>query len=120
MTSKIKNLKSISEKDNFWENSNAASKTLAEKSKLENILKNFNFLEKDLLDLTDLYQSFKNDEDQKSKKKFMTLVKVLKKMLKQLGCRHYYQGEADNNDCYLRDKCRCWRNRKSRLGRNAF
>ena len=43
------------------------SKTLAEKSKL-NIAKNFNSLEKDLLDLTDLYQTFKNEEDPRFKR----------------------------------------------------
>ena len=91
VTSKIKNLKNISEKDNFWENFNAASKTLSEKSKLENILKNFNSLEKDLLDLTELYQTFKNEEDPKIQKEIYDLVKVLKKMLKQLSYRHYYQ-----------------------------
>ena len=34
---KIEHLKNISEKDNFWDNSIFASKTLSEKSKLENI-----------------------------------------------------------------------------------
>ena len=91
VTSKIKKLKNITEKDNFWENSNSASKTLSEKSKLENILKNFNSLEKELLDLTELYQTFKNEEDPKIQKEIYDLVKVLKKMLKQLGCRHYYR-----------------------------
>ena len=73
VTSKIKNLKNIAEKDNFWENPNLASKTLSEKSKLENILKNFNSLEKDLLDLTELTKPLKMKKIQRFKKKFMTL-----------------------------------------------
>ena len=91
VTNKIKNLKNISEKDNFWENSTLASKTLSEKSKLENILNNFNSLEKDLSDLIELYKTFKNEEDPKIQKEIYDLVKALKKMLKKLGCRHYYQ-----------------------------
>ena len=101
VTSKIKKLKNITEKDNFWENSNSASKTLSEKSKLENILKNFNSLEKELLDLTELYQTFKNEEDPKIQKEIYDLVKVLKKNAKAARLQTLLSGEADNNDCYL-------------------
>ena len=101
VSSKIKNLENIAEKDNFWENSNSASKILSDKSKLENILKNFNSLEKELLDLTELYQTFKNEEDPKIQKEIYDLVKVLKKNAKAARLQTLLSGEADNNDCYL-------------------
>ena len=71
VSKKILYLKEISEKDNFWQNSTLASETLSEKSKLENALKAFTSLEKDLLDLIDLYQSLKMMKIKKFKQKFL-------------------------------------------------
>ncbi len=101
VSKKIQYLKDISEKDNFWDNSTLASETLSEKSKLENVLKAFNSLEKDLLDLIDLYQSFKNDEDSKIQKEILDMVKILKKNAHEAKFQTLLSGEADNNDCYL-------------------
>ncbi len=94
-------LKDLSEKDSFWENSVLASKVLSEKSKLENILKSFTSLEKDLTDLIDLYQSFKNDEDSKVHKEISDMVKILKINAQEAKLQTLLSGEADNNDCYL-------------------
>ena len=101
VSKKIQHLKDISEKDNFWDNSILASETLSKKSKLENNLKVFTALEKDLLDLIDLYQSFKNDEDQKIQTEILDMVKILKKSAHEAKFQTLLSGEADNNDCYL-------------------
>ncbi|RPH06026.1 MAG: peptide chain release factor 2 [Alphaproteobacteria bacterium TMED93] len=101
ISKKINYLKDISEKNNFWDNPNLASSTLSEKSKLENVLKVFNSLEKDLSDLIDLYQSFKNDEDPKIQKEIFDMVKFLKKNAQDAKFKTLLSGEADNNDCYL-------------------
>ena len=101
VSKKILYLKEISEKDNFWQNSTLASETLSEKSKLENALKAFTSLEKDLVDLIDLYQSFKNDEDPKIQKEILDMVKILKKNAHEAKFQTLLSGEADNNDCYL-------------------
>ena len=39
ITERISSLNIISQKENFWEDTNIATKALAEKSKLENMLK---------------------------------------------------------------------------------
>ena len=57
---------------------NIATKILSEKSKLENMLKGFLALEKDLVDLKELHQNFKNDEDQSVQIEILDLAKNLK------------------------------------------
>ena len=64
-------------------------------------MKVFNSLEKDLSDLIDLYQSFKNDEDPKIQKEIFDMVKFLKKNAQDAKFKTLLSGEADNNDCYL-------------------
>ncbi len=98
---KINSLDVISQKKNFWENNNFATKTLSEKSKLENILKTFLSLQEDLLELKELHQNFKNDEDQNIQHEILDLVKTLKQSAKEVKLQTLLSGEADNNDCYL-------------------
>jgi len=101
ITAEINSLDAISQKKNFWENNSLATKTLSKKSKLENILKTFLFLEKDLSELKELQQNFKNDEDQNVQLEILDLVKNLKQSAKELKLQTLLSGEADSNDCYL-------------------
>jgi len=94
-------LNSISQKENFWEDSVNASKILSTKSKLENTLKTFLTLEKDLVELKEFYQSFKNENDHNVKKEITEIVKVLKKKVKNVRVQTLLSGEADDNDCFL-------------------
>ena len=94
-------MNSISQKENFWEDSVNASKILSTKSKLENTLKTFLTLEKDLVELKEFYQSFKNENDQNVKKEITEIVKVLKKKVKDVRVQTLLSGEADDNDCFL-------------------
>ena len=64
-------------------------------------MKVFNSLEKDLSDLIDLYQSFKNDVDPKIQKEILDMVKFLKTNAQDAKFKTLLSGEADNNDCYL-------------------
>ena len=101
ITEKINDLNSISQKENFWEDSANASKILSTKSKLENTLKTFLTLEKDLIELKEFYQSFKNENDQNIKKEITEIVKALKKKVKDVRVQTLLSGEADDNDCFL-------------------
>ena len=94
-------MNSISQKENFWEDSVNASKILSTKSKLENTLKTFLTLEKDLVELKEFYQSFKNENDHNVKKEITEIVKVLKKKVKNVRVQTLLSGEADDNDCFL-------------------
>ncbi len=94
-------MNSISQKENFWEDSANASKILSTKSKLENTLKTFLTLEKDLIELKEFYQSFKNENDHNVKKEITEIVNVLKKKVKNVRVQTLLSGEADDNDCFL-------------------
>ena len=91
----------ISQKENFWENSDLATKTLSEKSKLEYIIKNFSSLEKDLIELREIQQTFKHEESKNLQQEILELVKSLKEKSKKLKFNTLLSGEADNNDCFL-------------------
>ena len=91
----------ISQKENFWENSDLATKTLSEKSKLEYIIKNFSSLENDLIELTEIQQTFKHEESKNLQQEILELVKSLKEKSKKLKFKTLLSGEADNNDCFL-------------------
>ena len=101
ITERINTLNIISQKENFWEDSNIATKILSEKSKLENMLKDFLALEKDLADLIEFHQNFKNDDDKSVQIEILDLAKNLKKRARELKLQTLLSGEADNNDCYL-------------------
>ena len=64
-------------------------------------MKTFLTLEKDLVELKEFYQSFKNDNDQNVEKEITEIVKVLKKKVKNVRVQTLLSGEADNNDCFL-------------------
>ena len=64
-------------------------------------MKTFLTLEKDLIELKEFYQSFKNDNDQNVEKEITEIVKVLKKKVKNVRVQTLLSGEADNNDCFL-------------------
>ena len=91
----------ISQKENFWENSDLATKTLSEKSKLEYIIKDFSSLENDLIELTEIQQTFKHEESKNLQQEILELVKSLKEKSKKLKFKTLLSGEADNNDCFL-------------------
>ena len=91
----------ISQKENFWENSDLATKTLSEKSKLEYIIKNFSSLENDLIELTEIQQTFKHEESKNLQQEILELVKSLKEKSKKLKFKTLLSGEADNSDCFL-------------------
>ena len=108
-------MNSISQKENFWEDSVNASKILSTKSKLENTLKTFLTLEKDLIELKEFYQSFKNEHDQNVKKEITEIVKALKKKVKDVRVQTLLSVKlmimiVSGNSCWS------WWNRKSRLG----
>ncbi len=91
----------ISQKENFWENSDLATKTLSEKSKLEYIIKNFSSLENDLIELREIQQTFKHEESKNLQQEILELVKSLKEKSKKLKFKTLLSGEADNNNCFL-------------------
>ena len=64
-------------------------------------MKSFISLEKDLADLVELYQNFKNDEDPEIQKEISDMVIILKKNAQEAKLQTLLSGEADNNDCYL-------------------
>tara|TARA_B100001248_G_scaffold262275_1_gene257171 strand:+ start:6941 stop:7852 length:912 start_codon:yes stop_codon:yes gene_type:complete len=64
-------------------------------------LKTFLTLEKDLVELKEFYQSFKNENDQNVKIEITEIVKVLKNKVKNVRVQTLLSGEADNNDCFL-------------------
>ena len=64
-------------------------------------MKTFLTLEKELVELKEFYQSFKNDNDQNVEKEITEIVKVLKKKVKNGRVQTLLSGEADNNDCFL-------------------
>ena len=64
-------------------------------------MKSFISLEKDLADLVELYQNFKNDEDPEIQKEIRDMVIILKKNAQEAKLQTLLSGEADNNDCYL-------------------
>ena len=109
--------KNISKNGIFWENSVLASKTLSEKSKLESVIKTLTFLEKDLKDLTELYHSFKNDEDPYKNKRYGENIK--KKCPQMQSYRHYYQ-EKLIITIILEIHTGAGGTESQRLGRNTF
>ncbi len=64
-------------------------------------MKTFLTLEKDLVELKEFYQSFKNENDQNVKIEITEIVKVLKNKVKNVRVQTLLSGEADNNDCFL-------------------
>ena len=64
-------------------------------------MKTFLTLEKDLIELKEFYQSFKNENDQNIKKEITEIVKALKKKVKDVRVQTLLSGEADDNDCFL-------------------
>ena len=64
-------------------------------------MKTFLTLEKDLIELKEFYQSFKNENDQNVKKEITEIVKALKKKVKDVRVQTLLSGEADDNDCFL-------------------
>ena len=64
-------------------------------------MKTFLTLEKDLVELKEFYQSFKNENDHNVKKEITEIVNVLKKKVKNVRVQTLLSGEADDNDCFL-------------------
>ncbi len=61
----------------------------------------YSTLEKDLLELKELYRSFKNEEDKNIQSEICDLAINLKKNAKDVKLQTLLSEEADNNDCYL-------------------
>ncbi|MDC0943042.1 peptide chain release factor 2 [Pelagibacteraceae bacterium] len=98
---KLKELKEISSKENFWKDKNLVKKTVKKKKIFENILNSYDKSLKDLNNLKDLYTLASQEEDEETihdcDKKIEQILLDIKRS--EIDC--FLSGENDDYNIYL-------------------
>ena len=98
---KCKKLEKKIEDKNFWSNRKEAENILKEKKNLDNLINSQLTIEKDLLELYEIYKLALSENDSDYLDEILNKLKVLKNFSKEVEIKCFLSGESDSLNCYL-------------------
>ncbi len=101
MRSRISELNGIVSTADFWNNRAAASSLLKEKSRLEELVKMMDYLDKESRDVRDMLDLLKDDTSQDYGEQFAREMTNLVRDIKSVELKEVFKGEQDPNNAIL-------------------
>ncbi len=101
LRSRINELNGIVSTPDFWKDRMTASSLLKEKSRLEDLVRMMDYLEKETGDVKDMLELLKDDASQEYGEQLSKEMTNLLKDIKSLELREVFKGEQDTNNAIL-------------------
>jgi len=101
LSSKLDNLKSLTEKEDFWSNPNSAKNIMQEISELEEQLKLVDSITEGLNDISEFYEIAVEENDNDSILEYSNELVKINKRIEIDVFKLQFNGETDIRDCYV-------------------